>query len=559
MAYNIFLQISALLAVTVGLAFVLRALKQPLLAAYLAAGVVCGPLFLNILAGGTNLYQAFSDFGVVLLLFVIGLDLNFSYLKKIGRTAVSIGLWQFALNFILTFPLALSFGLSVTGAAFLSLAACFSSTIVILKLLGDKQDEEAVYGRYTIGLLLVQDLISIGLLIVLSFSASGSALAGGNFSGGWLSAAAALAVIALIVLSAKFVLPRLLPRIAASGEFLFIFTVAWCFGAAALMRVAGFSLEIGAIAAGLSLGSSRYHLEIGSRIKPLRDFFLVIFFVILGTQADFSNWSGILVPALLLAALAVCLKPVILYNLFRARRFTRRNSFLAALTSSPFSEFGFIILFAGAAAGWLDGREIGIFTVAAIITIFLSSYLVLYGYRLYDWCRPFFAWFGRDRYQQPENRREKFDAIIFGYHRTGQPIAVALQQRKLKFAVVDFNPDNVSRLIQKGHRAFFGDASDIEFLEALPLASVRLVISTVPSPEDQAILFNYVRARNQRAIIIATSYHKQYADRLYLAGADYVLLPHLLSGAWLADIIKRSGAGDRAAWRRFRHEQAALL
>jgi Kef-type K+ transport system membrane component KefB len=563
MEYNIFLQISALLAVTVGLAFIIRALKQPLLAAYLTAGLVCGPLFLNLLDGGANLYQAFADFGVVLLLFVIALDLNFSYLKKIGRTAVSVGLWQFALNFILTFPLALSFGLSWRGAIFLSLAACFSSTIVILKLLNDKQDEESVYGRYTIALLLVQDLISIGILTILSFSSAGSVLSGGGFVGGfvggWLAAVPVLAVVLLIVLIAKFILPRILEHIAASGEFLFIFTVAWCFGVASLMRVAGFSLEIGAIAAGLSLGSSRYHLEIGSRVKPLRDFFLVLFFIILGSRADFSDWSNILVPAFLLAALALTVKPFILYNLFRARSFTRRNSFLSALTSSPLSEFGFIILFAGAAAGYLDGRELGIFTVAAIITIFLSSYSVSYGYQLYEWCRPFFKLFGRDRYQQPEDSRENFEAIIFGCHRTGQPIAAALKKRGMKFAVVDFNPDNVSRLVKSGQRAFFGDASDIEFLAALPLASAKLIISTVPSPEDQAILFDYVRSKNKKAIIIASLYHKKYADRLYLAGADYILLPYMLSGAWLAEIIKRGDVEDRVTWRRFRREQAASL
>jgi len=557
MEYNIFLQISALLAVTVGLAFIIKFLKQPLLAAYLAAGLVCGPLFLNLLDGGTNLYQAFADFGVVLLLFVIGLDLNFSYLKKIGKTAVSIGLWQFALNFILTFPLALSFGLSLKGAFFLSLAACFSSTIVILKLLNDKQDEESVYGRYTIGLLLVQDLISIVILTLLSFSSVSNVLSGSL--AGLLAPLKAVVVILFIVLAAKFILPFILERIAASGEFLFIFTVAWCFGAAALMYMAGFSLELGAIAAGLSLGSSRYHLEIGSRIKPLRDFFLVIFFVILGSRADFSDWQHVIIPALLLSVVAIIVKPFILYNLFRARSFTRRNSFLAAVASSPLSEFGFIILFAVAASGYLSERELSIFTIAAIITIFSSSYLIVYSYSLYEWCRPFFRLFGRDRYQQPEDNKENFEAMIFGYHRTGQPIVAALKKRKMKFAVVDFNPDNVSMLVKGGDRAFFGDASDIEFLEALPLSKAKIIISTIPSPEDQAILFNYVRSRNKKAIIIASLYNKKYSERLYQAGADYILLPHILSGAWLAEIIQKGGMEDRTAWRRLRRKQSVNL
>lgn len=273
MEYNIFLQLSALLAVTVTIAFIVRSFKQPLLVAYMVAGIICGPLFFNLLHGGESMYEAFADFGVVLLLFIVGLDLNFGYLKKIGRVSLIVGFWQFILNFALVLPLALYFGLDWTGAIFLSLAACFSSTIVIFKLLNDKKDEEAVYGRYTIGLMLVQDILSIAILTVLSFSAAESGLGAGSL----LTLLKAGLIIIGVILAAKYFLPAFLSRIAASGEFLFIFTIAWCFGVASLMMWSGLSLEIGAIIAGLSLGSSRYHLEIASRIKPLRDFFLVIF------------------------------------------------------------------------------------------------------------------------------------------------------------------------------------------------------------------------------------------------------------------------------------------
>ena len=156
MSANLFFQLSALLAIAVGTAFLVRLIKQPLLIAYIITGIIGGPLLLNLFAASEHMYVAFSEFGVVLLLFIIGLDLNFSYLKKIGKEALIIGFLLFLLNFFLILLLVYFLGLSWSGAAFLAVTVCFSSTIVVLKMLGDKQDEDSVYGRYTMGLLLVQ-------------------------------------------------------------------------------------------------------------------------------------------------------------------------------------------------------------------------------------------------------------------------------------------------------------------------------------------------------------------------------------------------------------------
>jgi len=355
----------------------------------------------------------------------------------------------------------------------------------------------------------------------------------------------------------KFILPSFLAKIAASGEFLFIFTVAWCFGVASLLLWSGLSLEMGAVIAGLSLGSSRYHSEIASRIKPLRDFFLVIFFIILGSQADFSQVDNILIPALILALAVLLIKPIVLYFIFRLRRFTRRNSFLAALSSGQLSEFGFIILFAGAA--YLDGRELAIFTVAAIVTIFFSSYLMSYSYQIYNFLLSVFLLFGPDNRVQKENSKEKFSAFIFGYHRTGWKIGQALKKEKIKFAAVDFNPESVLSFQRRGVKAFFGDASDIEFLRSWPLSEAKTIISTIPAPEDQLVLINFVRKYNPKAIIIASLYHKKYLSSLYAAGADYVILPHLFGGAWAAEAIKRGELSGRSLWRKYRRQQARDL
>lgn len=551
MEHNLFLQISALLAITVSLAFVVRFLKQPLLAAYMLAGIVCGPFLFNLLRGQQDLYQSFSNFGVVLLLFVVGLELNFSYLKKIGKTSVVIGLLQFLFNFALILLVVNFFNLSLLSKIFLALVSCFSSTIVVLKLLSDKQDEESVYGRYTVGLLLIQDIISIAILILLGLSVSNS----GSSSFDWLAITKVIGVFLLIFLFVKYLLSRVLDSVASSGEFLFLFTVAWCFGIASLMVWSGFSLEIGAVVAGLSLSSSKYQPEIASRVKPLRDFFIVLFFVILGSLADFSNITGVIIPAVILALAVVILKPLLLFFIFRVFKFTRRNSFLSALAAAPLSEFGFIILFALISTGYLSGSELSIFTIAAIITIFISSYLISYGYQFYNLLLPLFNLFGTDKYVQQEDVKEKFEALVFGYHRTGWKIGNALKKMNIKFAAVDFNPNNISRLAHRDIRIFFGDASDMEFLKELPLEHTKVIISTIPSPEDQLVLLDFLRSRRLKITVICTLYNKKYLDKLYEAGADYVILPHLLGGMWMAEIINEGRLKKKSSWTKLRKTQ----
>jgi len=557
MENNLFIQISALLAVTVSIAFIIRFLKQPLLVSYMIAGIVCGPLFFNLLSGEAHLYEAFSNFGVVLLLFIVGLELNFSYLKKIGRTSLTIGIFQFILNFSLIFLVSFYYlNLSLAGTIFLALASCFSSTIVILKLLNDKREEESVYGRYTIGLMLIQDIVSIAILFCLSvfYSSASSTL-------GLDSLFKIIAIIILILLSYKFVLPKVLDKIASSGEFLFIFTVTWCFGVASLMVWSGLSIELGAIIAGLTLGTSKYQPEIISRIKPLRDFFIVIFFIILGSMADFRDIHSVLIPALILALFVIVIKPIILYIVFRTMRFTRRNSFFPALTSVPLSEFGFIILLAAMKSRYIQGSELSIFTIATISTIFISSYLISYNSQLYNFLAPVFKLLGRDKYIQIEDKKESFEALVFGYHRTGWKIGNALKDIGISFAAVDFNPENLTRLNDHDIKAFFGDVADVEFLKALPLEKTTIIISTVHSPEDQLVLLNYLKSKKKKKkmTIICTLYNKKYLDKLYKAGADYVMLPHLLSGTWMSGLISKGALSHKRTLQKLRKVQVHEL
>lgn len=531
---NLFVQTSLLLTIAVAAAFIIRLLKQPLIVSYIFAGIICGPLILNILHGDQRIYETFSQFGVVLLLFIIGLNLNFRHLKSIGKVSLITGLGQVLFTAIFGTLILLALKSNFQSALYLAIAMTFSSTIIIMKMLSDKKDTDTIYGRYTIGLMLVQDIVAVVLVIVLGFIR-------GNHGSGLetiilLLLKLLVAVIVLYLLS-KYIIPKILDKIADSGELLFLFTLTWCFAVASSLYLLGFSLEIGAIVSGIALSSSPYQLGIASRIKPLRDFFLILFFIVLGGNMVIGQISAVILPAIILSLFILIGNPLILYFLFRRMKFTRRNSFLAGLTAAQVSEFGFVILFAAHQMGHIQGDEIAIFTIVAITTILVSTYLISHSEQIYRWLLPLFRKFGPDKNRQINKIAKAYDAWIIGYHRVGTKIAESLLDLKTKLAVIDFDPGAIRHLQKNKIPFYFGDIADLEFLESVPIANTKIIVMTIPAVDDQCNLIKFVQTINPQVLIIANAYHLKDSQILYDHGANFVMMPHFLGGHWMAKIL----------------------
>lgn len=537
MVDNIFLQISVILGITVSIAFVMRMLRQPLIVAYIIAGLIAGPLFLNLVEGGDEFFKTFAQFGIVLLLFIVGLSLNFDYIKKVGKAVFFGGGIQFLITAVLGFLIMKLLGFSLVTSLFIGIAITFSSTIIVIKLLSDKKDLESVYGRYVIGLLLVQDIIAVSVMIFLNTSSIGGGI--------WYEIISEVLIkgvflIGFVFLMAKFLLPHLMNRVAKSGELLFIFTIAWCFGIASLVYWAGFSIEIGAIIAGISLGASVYQPEISSRIRPLRDFFIVLFFVVLGSELQLGDIRTALPPAIILSIFVLLADPIILYFVMRRLKYTKRSAFLAGVTAAQVSEFGFILIFKGEELGYLYGPELAILTMVALITIVISSYVITYNEQIYRLILPILNKLGATEEHSDKESVEDYTVWVIGYHRIGWKVCEALAERKIKFAVIDYNPDAISRLKHRGISAFFGDVADVEFLDSMPLEKAKLIISTIPEADDQKTMINHIRGLSKKPVIVCNLYHNIFLDDLYEAGADYIMMPHLLGGQWIAEVLKDS-------------------
>lgn len=533
MIESIFINISVILGLAILISFLVQLLRQPLIISYIITGILVGPIFLNLLNSSQEYFHIFAEFGVIFLLFLVGLSLNFHFLKKIGTVAAVTGIGQVVFTSIFGFLILIGLGFQKEFSIYLAIALTFSSTIIIMKLLSEKREIETVYGRYTMGLMLIQDIIAILLLVLLPAVKNGHSIL---ISLGLIFVKSL--VFFLFVYGISRIIILLLKRAADSGEFLLIFTIAWCFAVAGLAEWLGLSLEVGAIMAGLSLGSSTYRSEISSRIKPLRDFFIVLFFVILGSEMNINNINQIVLPGIILSLFVLIGNPFILYILYRLMRFTRRVSFKAGLTAAQVSEFGFVFLFVVSQEGYMNGNLLPLFTFVALTTIFISSYLITYNSQIYRKVEPFFKLFGKDKYRSPENKTEKFDVLVFGYHRLGWKICDTLKGLKIPFAVIDFDPIAISKMEERKIPYYFGDATDIELLEELPLGKAKMIISTMPSTNSQITMIKYVRRKYKDPVIIANLSYSRFLEELYEAGADYVMMPHLIGGEWLSEIIK---------------------
>jgi Kef-type K+ transport system membrane component KefB/Trk K+ transport system NAD-binding subunit len=531
---EIFIQLAIILFTAFIISYIMQAFKQPIIIGYIIAGIIISPFIIGF---GTSkeIIEIFSKFGVAFLLFIVGLHLNPKIIKEVGISSLLIGLIQIILTFSLGFLISLGIlGFDIITSLYVGIALAFSSTIIIMKLLSDKKHLDSLYGKISIGILIIQDLVAIAVLMFISSVSNGTNVSSLAFKG--LLGGAGLIVITFLV--GFFLLPKITRNIAKSQELLFLFSICWCFVIAALFTYFGFSIEIGALVAGIALSISPYSVEITSKIRPLRDFFLIIFFIILGLNIQFSNLSSIIINALILSFVVLLFKPLILMTFMAIFRYSKRTNFLVGTTLAQISEFSLIILALGVARGHISGEVLSTLTLTGIITITLSTYMIIYSNSFYEKMSKIVSIFERKKINKENKVKKKYSAILFGYNRIGFSILRSLKKLKQNYLVVDFDPDVISGLSKLRIPCIYGDAFDSEFLEELPLDKIKLAVSTIPDFETNVLLIESIRLVNPKAVIIVRAHQIKEALDLYKEGATYVLTPHFLGGEYIAKMIK---------------------
>lgn len=542
---NLFFQLTIILIIASALSIVFRLIKQPPILAYLATGLILGPAgILNDSEEIIHSFEQLSEIGITLLLFILGLELKIGELKTVGKVALLGGVGQVTFTSAVGFVIAYILGFSITEAVYIAIALTFSSTIIIVKLLSDKKEINSLYGKITVGILLAQDFFAILSLVVLN---------GLNADGASNSQALNIGIVfikmfvvfSIVIFLSSTIIPRIIHYIARSQEILFVFTLAWAFGISWLIssEYIGLSIEIGGFLAGLALANSLESFQIASKVRALRDFFIVLFFVTLGLSLDLSNISEILVPGIYLSLFVLIGNPLIVLIILTLQGFTSRTGFLSGLALAQISEFSLILIILGRELGHVSNDVVSVITFVAITTFGLSSYLILNNERIYNLFKPILKTFEFKRGVESKmsTTRELEDHIVVvGAHRMGISLLENLIDIDEDVLVVDYDPNALDKIKDKFENVLFGDISDSDILEMAMLNKARMVISTVPGLEDNLILINTVKGINPDLKIIVAAEHNEYIKDLRKAGADVVIQPYKLAGQMLSSLVKHS-------------------
>jgi Kef-type K+ transport system membrane component KefB len=535
---SLFTEIALILVLAAAVGLLGLALRQPLIVAFLAVGVLAGPAALGIVRSDEYIVLL-SEIGVAVLLFVVGLKLDVGMVRTLGGVAVATGLGQVLFTSVFGFLICLALGMTPLTALYVAVALTFSSTIIIVKLLSDKREVDALHGRIALGFLIVQDLAVVLAMIALSTLGVGAATEGQS---AWATlgrvAAGGAALLAGLALFIRFVAERLLRIVARVPELLVTFAIAWAVGLAGLTDLAGFGKEVGGLLAGVGFASTSFRDAVASRLGPLRDFLLLFFFVGLGLQLDLSLLGAQVPAALVLSVFVLVGNPLIVLVIMGLMGYRKRTGFLAGLTVAQISEFSLIFMAMGLTLGHVTGEAMGLVTLVGMVTITISTYMILYSHRLYAWCEPLLGVFEKRVAHREvvegvgDHSDARVDVVLVGLGRYGRTLAQGLEERNLRVLGIDADPEAVRAWADRGHPVIYGDAADPGLCGEVNLDAVRWVIIAIPPhplglahADPRRALMHALRARGGDFQIAVIARDEEEARDLRALGAHLVLQP----------------------------------
>lgn len=498
-------------------------LGQPLVSFFIAAGIVAGPSGLGLVDASDEL-DLLATIGIALLLFVVGLKLDVRLLRAVGPGVLAVGVVQMALTGGAGYALAAAFGLGPLESLYLALGVALSSTVVVVKLLSDREEIDQLHGRLAVGILILQDLAVIVAMIALTAYGEGGGLAR-ELGEVVLQGIVFLAVIAAVT---RWVLPSLLHRLAQAQELLVLFAIAWALALAATADLLGLSQEVGAFVAGVSLASSFYRGVIDARLTSVRDFLLLFFFINLGATLDLRAVDAeLVVLAAACAVLVLALKPAVTTVPLVLLGYHSRPSLRAGLALAQVSEFSLILAALGLSLGHVDRELVTLLTLVAVVTITVSTYLVGSSARIVRRLGPRLGRLERAavRVDDDGEPAPAPEVVVVGLGRYGGGIVERALLAGHEVLGVELDPGRLAELRERGIHVVYGDAEDPDLPKRLPLESVRWVISTLRRPQADVALTHALRRHGFRGRIAVSAHRPEDVALLSQAGADELLRP----------------------------------
>jgi len=500
-----------------------RRLRLPTIVAYLVAGLSVGPGL--GLVEITPVLGIISEVGIVLLLFLVGLELSFGKIRGMGKEVLVAGIAQVTLTLGSGFLASWGLGFDIKESLILGITVTFSSTVVAVKLLEEKGEFNSLHGRLTIGVLLIQDLVVIVLLTLLSGFQSGEGLALSGVLMSLVKSLGGMAVLCGVVLvAARYLLPVPFAWAASSSATLFIWSLCWCFFVVTGAHWMHLSAESGAFLAGLGLAQLPYNHDLRRRVHPLMNFFIAVFFVSLGIQMEpgsmVTHWKA----ALALAAFVLVGKFLIVMGTLAFLGFGERTAHFSAVTLSQISEFSFILVAVLLRSGWADAAMAGTVGLVGLITIAVSACMILSNETIYQWMRRLgmLRLFGA----KPEEAATlgghlpRGHIIIVGMNTLGRLLAKRLHERGERVLAIDTDPMKLEGLPCE---TLLGNAEYLSVLDEANLPEAKLLVSALRiEPTNDLLAYRAHAAGVQCSVHVIDL---SVIDNLLEMDVSYLMIP----------------------------------
>lgn len=543
---------TAILAATI-MAFIGHTFRQPLLLAYIAAGILIGPRIGLGLIQDMNDIETISHFGLILLLFLIGLEIDIKKLRESGKSLVISGLSQFPITVLMGLGffilIGYTFGSGRYDLIYLAVCCGLSSTAIVVKLLYGKFELDTLAGRLTLGILVFQDIWAI---IALGIQPN---LSNPDILQILLSFVKGILLIFISMLGSKYVLPHIFKSIAKVPELVLVSSLGWCFLVCGIAAYFNLSLEMGALIAGVAISTFPYNLDVIAKVVNIRDFFVTLFFVSLGMQVPnpLDNLN-MLITAGIASAFLILSRFFSIFPVLYSLNNGIRVSLLTSINLSQLSEFSLVIASLGLAAGHITQDTLTLIIFIFVITSILSTYTIKMNDSIQMMLAKLLKRLGLKDIQSVGLEEEEVsgkEIALLGFHLTASSLVneiINMDQNndsavnlKDKLVVIDFNPQIHESLQSLGIKVVYGDISHLDTLHHAGIHEVKIVISTIPDTilvgTDNLKIIRHIKDLCPHAKIIVRAESTERALKMYAEGADYVFLPRILSALNLLETL----------------------
>ncbi len=516
-------------------------LRQSVILAYILVGILIGPYGFGLISNIEEV-TSLAEIGVALLMFIIGLEFKFSTLSEIWKVSVIGGMIQILTMIFLGYLLSRAFDWPIFDSVILGMIVAISSTMIVVKLLGERDELEYISSKIMIGILVVQDL---AVIIMIFFISNFEEIARGDILDILKVLGLGMGTVTGIILIGRRLLPKVMHLVVRTGnkEMFLLSVFAVAIGGAISTHLLGLSIALGAFVVGFLLSEAEYNLEISIMVKPLRDIFTVIFFVSVGMfinpmiLLDNIDLVGFIILLILVGKLVMCSLPTWIFG------YDGKTSLKVGMGMMQVGEFSFVMLTIGQKYGYLQSALVSSIIASALITIILTPLSM----GLSDGLHKFFS--NRRFIQKVFNSiprlnlyRKKEESlqptnhlILCGYGRSGSHLVTDIKG-KYEITIIEHDPKRIHKIKEAGLDYLFGDAINHHVLIKANIAKAKILVLAISDEKTQKIAIRYAKVYNPEIFIVVRARNEKQAQELLGLGADEALVPEIL---WTHEMIDR--------------------